>query len=108
MRRRGLLAVPVVLASLALAAPATQAADALKMYRTTVDDAKVGVLGDLGVDLSHTGYDRSGERTQTILVDLLDGQAREARSEGLALEEVVPGPHVSETQIANKIAASED
>src|SRR5215216_6123757 len=106
MRRRGLLAVPVVLTSLALVAPAAQAADALKMYRTTVDDEKVGVLGDLGVDLSHTGYERSGERTQTILVDLLDDQAREARSEGVALEEVVPGPHVSETQIASKIEAS--
>ena len=59
MRRRGLMAVPVLLASLALGAPAASAEDALKMYRTTVDDEKVGVLGDLGVDLGHTGYDRS-------------------------------------------------
>src|SRR5829696_5983238 len=107
MRRRGLLAVPVLLASMALGAPAASADDALKMYRTTVDDEKVGVLGDLGVDLSHTGYDRSIDRAQTILVDLIDAQARKARAEGLALEEVTPGPHVSETQISNRIAASE-
>ena len=106
MQRRGLLAVPVLLASMALGAPAASADDALKMYRTTVDDEKVGVLGDLGVDVSHTGYDRSVDRAQTILVDLIDAQARKARAEGLALEEVTPGPHVSETQIANRIAAS--
>ena len=52
MRRRGLLAVPVLLASMALGAPAASADDSLKMYRTTVDDEKVAVLGDLGVDLS--------------------------------------------------------
>ena len=108
MRRRGLLAVPVLLASMALGAPAASAADSLKMYRTTVDDEKVAVLGDLGVDLSHTGYDRSKERAQTIFVDLIDSQAlRAAREQGLALEEEVPGPHVSEGQIANRIAASE-
>ena len=76
------------------------------MYRTTVDDEKVAVLGDLGVDLGETGYDRSVERAQTIFVDLIDAQAREARAEGLALEEVVPGPHVSETQIAKRLAAA--
>jgi hypothetical protein len=65
MQRRGLLAVPVLLASMALGAPAASADDALKMYRTTVDDEKVGVLGDLGVDVSHTGYDRSVDRAQT-------------------------------------------
>ena len=106
MRRRGLMAVPVLLASLALGAPAASADDALKMYRTTVDDQKIGVLGDLGVDVGHTGYDHSVDRAQTILVDLIDAQARKARAEGLALEEVTPGPHVTETQIANKIAAS--
>src|SRR5215210_3289557 len=106
MRRRGPLAVPVLLASLALGAPAASAQDALKMYRTTVDDEKVGVLGDLGVDVGHTGYDHSVDRAQTILVDLIDAQARKARAEGLALEEVTPGPHVTETQIANRIAAS--
>ncbi|HEX5780688.1 MAG TPA: M14 family zinc carboxypeptidase, partial [Solirubrobacteraceae bacterium] len=92
---------------MALGAPAASAADSLKMYRTTVDDEKVAVLGDLGVDLSHTGYDRSKERAQTIFVDLIDSQARAAREQGLALEEEVPGPHVSEGQIANRIAASE-
>ena len=71
MRRHGLMAVPVLLVSLALGAPAASAQDALKMYRTTVDDEKVAVLGDLGVDLSHTGYDRSKKRAQTIFVDLL-------------------------------------
>src|SRR5688500_2678440 len=106
MRRRGLLAVPVLLVSMAFGAQAASAAEALKMYRTTVDDEKVAVLGDLGVDLSHTGYDRSKERAQTIFVDLLDAQVRQARSEGLVLTEEVPGPHVSETQIANRIAAA--
>src|SRR4051812_1163476 len=99
MRRRGLLAVPVLLASLALGAPAANAQDALKMYRTTVDDEKVAVLGDLGVDLTHTGYDRTVKRAQTIFVDLFDAQARTARAEGLGLEEVVPGPHVTKTEI---------
>ena len=106
MRRRGLMAVPVLLVSLALGAPAASADDGLKMYRITVDDEKVAMLGDLGVDLGHTGYDRSVDRAQTIFVDLIDAQARKARAEGLVLEEEVPGPHVSETQIANKIAAS--
>ena len=90
MPRRGLMAVPVLLASMALTAPAASAADSLKMYRTTVDDEKVAVLGDLGVDLSHTGYDRSVERAQTIFVDLIDAQAKQARAEGLGLEEVIP------------------
>jgi hypothetical protein len=107
MSRRGLMAVPVLLASMALTAPAAFAADSLKMYRTTVDDEKVAVLGELGVDLGETGYDRSVERAQTIFVDLIDSQAKKARAEGLGLEEVVPGPHVTETQIANKIAAAQ-
>src|SRR5829696_4986883 len=106
MRRRGLLAVPVLLVTMALGVPAANA-DGLKMYRTTVDDEKIAALGDLGVDLSHTGYDRSKQRAQTIFVDLIDSQARQARAEGLVLEEEVPGPHVSETEIANRIAASE-
>src|SRR5215218_111644 len=105
MRRRGLLAVPVLLVTMAVGVPAA-GADGLKMYRTTVDDEKIAALGDIGVDLTHTGYDRSVERAQTIFVDLIDSQARAARREGLALEEVTPGPHVSETQIANRIAAS--
>ena len=107
MPRRGLMAVPVLLASMALTAPAAFAADSLKMYRTTVDDEKVAVLGDLGVDLGETGYDRSVERAQTIFVDLIDAQAKRARAAGLGLEEVVPGPHVTETQIAKKLAAAE-
>ena len=106
MPRRGLMAVPVLLASMALTAPAAFAADSLKMYRTTVDDEKVAVLGDLGVDLGETGYDRSKDRAQTIFVDLIDAQAKEARAAGLGLEEVVPGPHVTETQIAKKLAAA--
>ena len=58
MRRRGLLAVPVLLATMALGTTAASAADGLKMYRTTVDDDKIAALGDLGVDLGHTGYNR--------------------------------------------------
>ena len=42
MQRRGLLAVPVLLAAMALGAPAANAQDSLNMYRTTVDDEKVG------------------------------------------------------------------
>jgi len=72
MRRRGLLAVPVLLASMALGAPAAQADDALKMYRVTVDEASVGKLGELGVDLGHTGYKPSLKMAQTIFVDLID------------------------------------
>ncbi len=108
MRRRGLLAVPVMLASLALAAPAAQAADGLKMYRVTMHERQLGVLSDLGVDLSHTGYKPSLDRAQTIFVDLIDAQAATARSEGLVLEEVVPGPHVSETQVAKRLAAADE
>ena len=100
MRRRGLLAVPVLLASMALGAPAAQADDALKMYRVTVDEASVGKLGELGVDLGHTGYKPSLKMAQTIFVDLIDAQAREARAGGLALTEVTPGPHVTETEIS--------
>ena len=106
MPRRGLMAVPVLLASMALTAPAAFAADSLKMYRTTVDDEKVAVLGDPGVDLGETSYDRSVERAQTIFVDLIDAQAKRARAAGLGLEEVVPGPHVTETQIAKQLSAA--
>ena len=62
MRRRGLLAVPVVLASLLGGAPAAAADDALKMYRVTVDEESVGALAELGVDLGHTGYKPSVDR----------------------------------------------
>ena len=55
MRRRGLLAVPVVFASMALGAPSARADDALKMYRVTVD-SRVSHAGALGVDLGETGY----------------------------------------------------
>ena len=106
MRRRGLAAVPVLLATLALGAPAAQA-DALKMYRVTVDEESVGVLGELGVDLGHTGYRASLDRAQTIFVDLIDAQAREARDNGLRLQELTPGPHVSETQIEQRLEAAE-
>jgi hypothetical protein len=108
MRRRGgLAAVPVLLAALALSAPAAQA-DALKMYRVTVDEQSVGVLDELGVDLGHTGYRASLDRAQTIFVDLIDAQAREARADGLRLEEVTPGPHVTENQIAQRLDAAEN
>ena len=100
MRRRGLVAVPVLLASLALGAPAAHAADALKMYRTTVDEESVGVLGELGVDLGHTGYTRLARPGADDLrrPDRRAG-ARGARRRASALEEVTPGPHVTETQI---------
>ena len=92
MRRRGLMAVPVVLASLLGGATTASAADSLKMYRVTVDEESVGALSGLGVDLGHTGYKASLDRAQTIFVDLLDKQAAAARADGLALEEVVAGP----------------
>src|SRR4051812_18662788 len=98
MRRHGFLAVPVVLASLALGAPAAHADEALKMYRVTVDAQSVQTLGGLGVDLGHTGYKASLKTAQTIFVDLIDEQAVQARADGLALEEVTPGPHVGEAQ----------
>ena len=80
MRRRGLLAVPALLASMALGAPAAQADDALKMYRVTVDDRGVGKLAELGVDIGHTGYDHTKKIAQTIFVDLIDAAgARGAR-----------------------------
>ena len=106
MRRRGLLAVPALLASMALGAPAAQADDALKMYRVTVDDRGVGKLAELGVDIGHTGYDHSKKIAQTIFVDLIDQQAREARADGLGLTEVTPGPHVTETEISKRIASA--
>ena len=65
------------------------------------------MLGELGVDLGHTGYRASLDRAQTIFVDLIDAQAREARDNGLALQEVTPGPHVSETQIEQRLEAAE-
>ena len=108
MRRRGLMAVPAVLvASLLGGATTASAADSLKMYKVTVDQESVGALSDLGVDLGHTGYKQSVDQAQTIFVDLLDKQAAAARADGLALQEVVPGPHVSETQIAQRLAAAD-
>ncbi|MET0768431.1 MAG: M14 family zinc carboxypeptidase, partial [Solirubrobacteraceae bacterium] len=107
MRRRGLMTVPVVLVALLGGATTASAADSLKMYRVTVDEESVGALSGLGVDLGHTGYKASLDRAQTIFVDLLDKQAAAARADGLALDEVVPGPHVSETQIAKRLAADD-
>ena len=98
MRRRGLAAVPLMLVSLALGAPAAQADDALRMYRVTVDQESVQALSELGVDLGHTGYRPSVKRAQTIFVDLIDSQAAAARADGLALQELTPGPHVTETR----------
>ena len=107
MRRRGLAAVPVLLAAMALGAPAAQADEALKMYRVTVDQESVETLGALGVDLGHTGYRPSVKSAQTIFVDLIDAQAREARADGLALQEVTPGPHVSEAQVEQRLEAAQ-
>src|SRR5690242_2289332 len=106
MRRRGLLTVPVLLAAMALGTPAVAHADALKMYRVTIDDTGAGTLGALGVDMGHTGYKRGGGGGQTIFVDLLDSQAAEAEAKGLSLEEVTPGPHVSEAQVEQRLAAA--
>ena len=91
MRRRGLLAVPALLASMAFA-PAAQADDALKMYRVTVDEQGVGTLAELGVDIGHTGYDHSKKIAQTIFVDLIDQQAREARADGPGADRGHAGP----------------
>jgi hypothetical protein len=80
----------------------------MKMYRTTVDEESVTILGDLGVDLGHTGFRPSVDRAQTIFVDLIDAQARAARDRGLVLTEETPGPHVTETQIAQRLAAAQN
>ncbi len=106
MRLHGRLTVSVLAAALALGAPAIAQADALKMYRVTVDAAGAGTLGDLGVDMGHTGYKANGPAGQTIFVDLVDEQANEARAKGLGLEEVTPGPHVSEPQVKQRLAAA--
>jgi hypothetical protein len=58
MRRHGLVAVPVLLLALALMAPAATAADGMRMYRATVDEDSVTILGDLGVDLGHIASGR--------------------------------------------------
>ena len=106
MRQRGRWTVPVLLAALALGTPAAAQADALKMYRVTVGEEGAGTLGALGVDLGHTGYKAENGPGQTIFVDLLDGQAAKAEAKGLSLEEVTPGPHVSEAQIEQRLAAA--
>ena len=106
MRRHGRWTVPVLAAALALGAPAIAQADALKMYRVTVDAEGAGALGDLGVDMGHTGYKANGPAGQTIFVDLEESQAKIARAKGLGLEEVTPGPHVSEAQIEQRVAAA--
>ena len=103
MRRRGLLAVPVLLATMTLGAPTAHADEALKMYRVTVDEQSAGALSELGVDLGHTGYRPSQKTAQTIFVDLLDGQARAVRADGLNLQEVTPGPHVGEAQLEQRL-----
>src|SRR5262245_5925056 len=105
MRRRGRWTVPVLLAAAALSAPAAAHADDLKMYRVTVDERDAGVLGALGVDLGHTGYKAGLGPGQTIFVDLLESQAATAGDKGLSLEEVTPGPHVTEAQIEQRLAA---
>jgi murein tripeptide amidase MpaA len=107
MRRRGRLTVPALLAAMALGAPsAVQAQDALTMYRVTVGEEGAATLSELGVDLGHTGYKAGKGPGQTIFVDLLESQAAKAQAEGLNLEEITPGPHVSEAQIEQRIAAA--
>ena len=76
------------------------------MYRVTVDADSVGALSELGVDLSHTGYRPSLKQAQVVFVDLADAQAAQVRDEGLALDEVTPGPHVSDAQIEQRIDAA--
>ena len=76
------------------------------MYRTTLDADKAAALAALGVDLGETAYRASDSSTQVVHVDLFDAQARAARAKGLALEELTPGPHVSEAQIDQRIAAA--
>ena len=106
MRPRYVVALGGLLMTLVLAVPGSAgAADALKMYRVTVDQESVGALA-LGVDLGHTGYRPSQKAAQTIYVDLIDAQARTARAGGLALEEVTPGPHVSEAEIAQRLQSA--
>ena len=105
MRRRGLLTVPVLLASMALGAPAARADDALKMYRVTVDAQSVDTLGALGVDLGETGYRpsqagaddlrRPGRRAGA------GGARRRARAGGGDA-----GPARGETQVAQRLAAA--
>ena len=58
-------------------------ADALKMYRVTVDAEAPARSASLGVDMGHTGYKRGGPAGQTIFVDLEDGQAK-SRAKGSA------------------------
>ena len=103
MRRRVVVAVSAVVMSFALAAPGALAADSLKMYRATVDAGDVATLERAGVDLGESGYRPSVERAQTIEVDLFDAQARSMRDAGIALDELTPGPHVSEAQIERRI-----
>ena len=107
MRRRAVVAVPAVVMSCAFAATTASAADSLKMYRATVDAADVATLERAGVDLGESGYRQSVERAQTIEVDLFDAQARSMRDAGIALDELTPGPHVSEAQIERRIDAAQ-
>ncbi|HWT91757.1 MAG TPA: M14 family zinc carboxypeptidase, partial [Solirubrobacteraceae bacterium] len=75
-----------------------QGADALRMYAVTVDRDSVSALSDVGVDLSHTGFRRTVEHPQTIYVDLIDAQAKAVRADGLELDEITPGPHVTDSE----------
>ena len=75
------------------------------MYQVTVDEKSRRALG-AGVDLGHTGYKavRSTRRRRSSST-CSTGRPGRARRRARA-QEVVPGPHVSETQIAQRLAAA--
>jgi Zinc carboxypeptidase len=78
----------LLLAGLIGASPAAAAeSERIEPYRTTVDDATVGVLYQAGVDVGHTGY-RAGLGRQTIDVPLTPSEARAIEADGVDVREV--------------------
>ena len=72
-----------VLVAAALAGPATAAAaDALRMYRVTLDADGAAALSGLGVDLGETGYRPPSTPAQVVFVDLPTPRPRQARDDG--------------------------
>jgi hypothetical protein len=85
---RPALLVALLLSGLIVASPAGAAeSERIKPYRTTVDDATVGVLFQAGVDVGHTAY-RRGMGRQTIEVPLTPSEARAVEADGLDVREV--------------------